>query len=81
MKWFGRTIYMEVISVKEVDMLKRLAFEAGVQTSVLAKLCDCSPSAIGNYLHDHSLPNGSKLANINKGLQEYKELINEIIQE
>lgn len=65
----------------EVEILKRLIYEANVQINVLAQICQCSPSAIANYAKGSSLPTGTKQIAIKEGLKKYKELINEIIQE
>ena len=67
--------------MREVDILKQLVFEANVQINVLAKLCNCSPSAIANYIRGTNLPTGSKQLSIKEGIRKYKELIDQIIQE
>lgn len=67
--------------MRELEVLRRLANEANVQINVLAKFCQCSPSAMANYIRGTNLPNGSRLIAIKEGLKKYKEMINQIIKE
>ena len=46
--------------MKDIEILKRLVNEANVQLNVLARLCNCSPSGLANYIRGVSLPTGSK---------------------
>lgn len=63
----------------ELEILRRLVYEANVQTNVLAKFCQCSPSAMANYIKGINLPSGSKLIAIKEGLKKYREMVNQII--
>ena len=65
----------------ELEMLKRLIYEANVQTNVLAQFCNCSPASLTNYIRGTYLPNGSRLMAIREGLKKYKEMIDNIIRE
>ena len=65
----------------ELEVLRRLVNEANVQINVLAKFCQCSPSAMANYIRGINLPNGSRLIAIKEGLKKYREMINQIIKE
>ena len=71
----------EVIKMHELEILRRLVYEANVQTNVLAKFCQCSPSAMANYIKGINLPSGSRLIAIKQGLRKYKEMVNQIIGE
>ena len=67
--------------MKEVEELRRLVNEALVRQDLLARLCQCSPASIQNYIHGTSLPSGSRMIAIKEGLRKYKEMINQIIEE
>ena len=67
--------------MNEITILQRLVFEAKVQINVLAQFCNCSPSAIANYIRGASVPSGTKLIGIKEGINKYKTLINSIIME
>lgn len=63
----------------EIEMLRRLIEEGGVPVNVLARLCQCSPTSIFNYIRKGAIPTGSKYIGIREGLIKYKELVNNII--
>lgn len=67
--------------MEEVEMLKKLVYEANVQVNVLAQLCQCSPSGISKYIRGECIPGGVKILTIREGLRKYKEMINKIIKE
>jgi len=67
--------------MNEIEILKHLIYDAKVQLNVLAQFCNCSPSAIANYIRGASIPSGTKLIGIKEGVRKYKELINSIIME
>ena len=65
----------------ELEILKKLIKEANVRKDVLARLCNCTPASIQNYIQGRSIPSGTKLLSIREGLKNYKALINSIIEE
>ncbi len=67
----------------ECEILTKLNDPNGpdVSLTTLAHFCNCSVSAIKNYVTGKRLPNGEKVVSIREGLKRYKKLINEIIQE
>lgn len=67
--------------MRELEILRRLVNEANVQTNVLAKLCNCSVSAMANYIKGINMPSGSRIIAIREGLKKYREMVDNIIRE
>lgn len=67
----------------EIEELKLLLDQNGpaIPLNILARYCGCTRTSIQNYIQGKSIPSGTKLLGIRKGLKEYKETINKIIKE
>lgn len=66
--------------MKEITQLQRL-YDFGIPVTILARECNCSLATMHNYIHNRSIPTGTKMLEIKNGLKQMLNKIYQIVEE